>query len=68
MAAGAGIAVEGAKVRRRICMPDNRTYDMRLKPPKYTSNEDDLRYLYSLREPAVPVHSASRAVAAEEKK
>ena len=39
-------------------------YDM----SKYMSNEDVIRYLYSLREATVPLHSASRAVTAEEKK
>jgi len=39
-------------------------YDM----SKYMSNEDVIRYLYSLREATVPVHSASRAVTVEEKK
>jgi hypothetical protein len=39
-------------------------YDM----SKYMSNEDVIQYLYSLREATVPIHSASRAVAAEEKK
>src|SRR5213594_1308108 len=39
-------------------------YDM----SKYISNEDVIRYLYSLREATVPVHSASRAVTVEEKK
>ena len=39
-------------------------YDM----SKYMSNEDVIKYLYSLREATVPVHSASRAVTADEKK
>ena len=39
-------------------------YDM----SKYMSNEDVIKYLYSLREATVPVHSASRAVVADEKK
>ena len=39
-------------------------YDM----SKYMSNEDVIKYLYSLREATVPIHSASRAVEAEEKK
>jgi hypothetical protein len=39
-------------------------YDM----SKYMSNEDVIRYLYSLREATAPVHSASRAVTVEEKK
>jgi hypothetical protein len=34
---------------------------------KYMSNEDVIKYLYSLREATVPVHSASRAVTADEK-
>jgi len=40
---------------------NNETYDI-------ISNEDVVRYLYSLREGTVPVHSASRAVTVEEKK
>jgi len=32
------------------------------------SNEDVIKYLYSLREATVPIHSASRSVVAEEKK
>jgi nitroreductase len=39
-------------------------YDM----SKYMSNEDIVKYLYSLREATVPIHSASRAVTADEKK
>ena len=39
-------------------------YDM----SKYMTNEQVIRYLYSLREATVPVHSASRGVTAEEKK
>jgi hypothetical protein len=39
-------------------------YDM----SKYMSNEDVLRYLYSLREATVPIHSSSRGVTADEKK
>ncbi|HEY1372916.1 MAG TPA: nitroreductase family protein [Candidatus Binatia bacterium] len=39
-------------------------YDM----SKYMSNEDVIKYLYSLREATVPIHSASRAVTADEKK
>ncbi len=35
---------------------------------KYMSNEDVIKYLYSLREATVPIHSASRAVKADEKK
>jgi hypothetical protein len=38
-------------------------YDM----SKYMSNEDVVKYLYSLREATVPIHSASRAVKADEK-
>src|SRR5919106_16312 len=38
-------------------------YDM----TKYMSNEDIVKYLYSLREATVPIHSASRAVTAGEK-
>jgi hypothetical protein len=38
-------------------------YDM----SKYMSNEDVLKYLYSLREATVPIHSASRAVKVDEK-
>jgi len=40
---------------------NNETYDI-------MSNEDVIRYPYSLREATVPVHSASRAVTVEEKK
>ena len=39
-------------------------YDM----SKYMSNEDVIRYLYSLREATVPVHSSSRGVIAEERR
>jgi 5,6-dimethylbenzimidazole synthase len=39
-------------------------YDM----SKYMSNEDVIRYLYSLREATVPVHSASRGVTTDQKK
>jgi hypothetical protein len=39
-------------------------YDM----SKYMSNEDVIKYLYSLREATVPIHSASRAVGTDEKK
>src|SRR5947199_5556691 len=39
-------------------------YDM----SKYMRTEDGMRYLYSLREATVPVHSASCAVTVEEKK
>jgi hypothetical protein len=35
---------------------------------KYMSNEDVIRYLYSLREATVPGHSASRGVATDDKK
>lgn len=35
---------------------------------KYMTNEEVIRYLYSLREATVPGHSASRAVTADEKK
>jgi hypothetical protein len=35
---------------------------------KYMSNEEVLRYLYSLREATVPLHSSSRGVTADEKK
>jgi hypothetical protein len=35
---------------------------------KYMSNEDVVKYLYSLREATVPIHSASRAVQADDKK
>ena len=35
---------------------------------KYMSNADVVKYLYSLREATVPIHSASRAVTADEKK
>jgi 5,6-dimethylbenzimidazole synthase len=38
-------------------------YDM----SKYMSNEDVVKYLYSLREATVPIHSASRAVKVDEK-
>ncbi len=38
-------------------------YDM----SKYMSNEDVVKYLYSLREATVPLHSASRAVKVDEK-
>ncbi|HEX2229135.1 MAG TPA: nitroreductase family protein [Candidatus Binatia bacterium] len=38
-------------------------YDM----GKYMSNEDIIKYLYSLREATLPVHSASRAVSADKK-
>jgi len=38
-------------------------YDM----SKYMSNEDVVRYLYSLREATVPIHSSSRGVKTEEK-
>jgi hypothetical protein len=31
------------------------------------SNEDVVKYLYSLREATVPIHSASRAVKVDEK-
>jgi nitroreductase len=40
----------------------------RYEMSKYMSNEDVIRYLYSLREATVPVHSASRGVTAEKKK
>ena len=40
----------------------------RYEMEKYMSNEAVIRYLYSLREATVPVHSASRAVGIEEKK
>ena len=33
---------------------------------KYKSNEDVIRYLYSLREATVSVHASSRGVKAEE--
>ena len=39
-------------------------YEMR----KYMSNEEVVRYLYSLREATVPIHSSSRGVTTEEKK
>ena len=35
---------------------------------KYMSNEDVIKYLYSLREATVPIHSASRAVRPTRKK
>ena len=38
-------------------------YDM----SKYMSNEDVVKYLYSLREATVPIHSSSRGVKTEEK-
>jgi len=40
----------------------------RYEMSKYMSNEDVITYLYSLREATVPIHSASRAVTADEKK
>jgi nitroreductase len=46
-------------VRRPLnAMVHRERYDM----GKYMSNEDIIRYLYTLREVTVPVHSASRAV------
>ena len=55
----------GAHVRRPLRdMVHRERYDM----SKYMSNEDVIKYLYSLREATVPVHSASRAVVADEKK
>jgi hypothetical protein len=40
----------------------------RYEMSKYMSNEDVIKYLYSLREVTVPIHSASRVVTADEKK
>jgi nitroreductase len=40
----------------------------RYEKGKYMSNEDVVRYLYSLREATVPGHSSSRGVTVEEKK
>jgi hypothetical protein len=40
----------------------------RYEMAKYMSNEEVIKYLYSLREATVPIHSASRAVTIEAKK
>jgi hypothetical protein len=40
----------------------------RYEMSKYMSNEDVIKYLYSLREATVPIHSASRAVTTDDKK
>jgi nitroreductase len=54
-----------AGVRRPLTnMIHRELYDM----SKYMTNEDVLKYLYSLREATVPIHSASRAVTVDEKK
>ena len=52
-----------AGVRRPLQeMVHRERYDM----SKYMSNEDVIRYLYSLREATVPLHSSSRGVKAED--
>ena len=40
----------------------------RYEMSKYMSNEDVIKYLHSLREATVPIHSAARSVNADEKK
>ena len=58
------VSSRGDGVRRPLQdMVHRERYDM----SKYMSNEDVIKYLYSLREATVPVHSASRAVVADEK-
>ncbi len=59
------VSFRGDGVRRPLeDMVHRERYDM----SKYMSNEDVIKYLYSLREATVPIHSASRAVVADEKK
>ena len=59
------VSSRGDGVRRPLQdMVHRERYDM----SKYMSNEDVIKYLYSLREATVPVHSASRAVVADEEK
>jgi nitroreductase len=60
-----GVPARAEGVRRSLNdIVHRERYDM----SKYMSNEDVIRYLYSLREATVPLHSASRAVVADEKK
>jgi 5,6-dimethylbenzimidazole synthase len=59
------VASRGAGVRRPLSdIVHRERYDM----SKYMSNEDVIKYLYSLREGTVGNYAASRAVEAEEKK
>jgi hypothetical protein len=59
------ISSRGEGVRRPLKdIVHRERYDM----SKYMSNEDVIKYLNSLREATVPIHSASRSVVAEEKK
>ena len=59
------VSSRGEGVRRPLAdIVHRERYDM----SKYMSNEDVIKYLYSLREATVPIHSASRSVVADEKK
>ena len=58
------VSSRGEGVRRPLQdMVHRERYDM----SKYMSNEDVIKYLYSLREATVPIHSASRCVKVDEK-
>ena len=62
------IGYPDAPARAEACAATKDRSTGALRHEQDMSNEDVIKYLDSLREATVPVHSASRAVTADEKK
>jgi nitroreductase len=62
------IVVTDPETKKQLRDAEHMVHRERYDMSKYMSNEDVIRYLYSLREATVPVHSASRGVTTDQKK